>query len=77
MSRARGELSEASRAELGELAQVAQALEADARRAWNMLARAAVAARDAGASVPVIAEAADLAPTTVRNLICGVIPDHA
>lgn len=74
MSRARGELSEAARVELGELGQLAQVLEADARRAWNMLARAAAAAQDAGASVRVIAEAADLAPITVRNLIHGAIP---
>jgi predicted transcriptional regulator len=72
--RPRGELSDAARVELLELGQLAQVLEADARRAWNELARAVVAAQNAGASVGMIAEAAGLAPATVRNLIRGVIP---
>jgi hypothetical protein len=68
------ELSEAARVELSELSQLAQVLEADARRAWGELARAAAAARDTGATVQVIAEAAGLAPTTMRKLLHGVIP---
>jgi hypothetical protein len=68
------ELSEATRAELAELGQLAQVLEADTRRAWSELAHAAAAARDAGATVRVIADAAGLSAATVDKLIRGVIP---
>jgi len=69
------ELSAAARVELTELGQLAQVLEADARRAWSELARAAGVARDAGVTVPVIAEAAGVSPATMRNLLRGVIPN--
>lgn len=68
------ELSATARAELSELGQLAQVLEADARRAWNELAHAALSAQNAGATVRMIAEAAGLAPMTVRSLIGGLIP---
>lgn len=74
MSSRAHELSEAARAELAELGQLAQVLEQDARRAWSELSGAVVAAHEAGATIRAIAEAADLTPTTVRNLLRGLIP---